>query len=216
MEILRTANAGVLLKLDGTSVLIDGVCQEIKPYLATPPQLRAELQKPWPDAVAFTHTHKDHYDPDYAAEFSECTDGVIFGSKQLHISKAISEAARVGNVTVCPIKSRHIGVIGRTVEHYSFLIKGSKTVFFAGDAAPLQWRQMTLPEIDVAIVPYAYALTPAAWQATKELGASQIILVHMPLPEEDPLGLWDGVNAVLGAEKTTAVHIPVMGECLEI
>ena len=36
MRVKRTANAGVLLELDGARILLDGVCGEIKPYLPTP------------------------------------------------------------------------------------------------------------------------------------------------------------------------------------
>ena len=43
MELVRTANAGILLKLDGKTILLDGVCREVKPYPATPPKLREQL-----------------------------------------------------------------------------------------------------------------------------------------------------------------------------
>ena len=43
MELRRTANAGVLLKLDDVEILLDGVCQEVKPYLATPPAEKEKL-----------------------------------------------------------------------------------------------------------------------------------------------------------------------------
>ena len=51
MEIRRTANAGVLLKLDGVSILMDGVCREVKPYPATPPEERALLSSCYPDVM---------------------------------------------------------------------------------------------------------------------------------------------------------------------
>ena len=73
MEIRRTANAGVLLKLDGISILMDGVCREIKPYPATPPEERDAICASYPDMVCFTHAHKDHYDPSFAAEYEKQT-----------------------------------------------------------------------------------------------------------------------------------------------
>ena len=51
MKIRRTANAGVLLKLDGVTILMDGVCREVKPYPATPPEVKEELRASMPDAV---------------------------------------------------------------------------------------------------------------------------------------------------------------------
>lgn len=216
MEILRTANAGVLLKLDGASILLDGVCREVKPYLATPPSLRAALQLHWPDAVAFTHAHKDHYDPDYAAEFSKCTGGVILGPDQLPRVDATRKVTRVGDVTVIPVKSRHIGAAGKDTEHYSFLIQGSRSVFFTGDASPSQWRTAELPRIDVLIAPYAYAITPAGFQAAKDLGAEKFVLVHMPLKEMDPDGLWDAVTAVTEKEAAGRIVVPALEEYIEI
>ena len=66
MEIRRTANAGVLLTLDDTKILLDGVSREVKPYLATPPAEKEKLLSSWPNAVAFTHYHEDHCDSSYA------------------------------------------------------------------------------------------------------------------------------------------------------
>ena len=168
MEIRRTANAGVLLKLDGVSILLDGVCREVNPYLATPPEEREELSRCLPDVVAFTHTHKDHYDPGFAAFYSERTNGVILGPEDC---RGIQSSVTVRGVTVMPIKSRHIGKAGQTVKHYSFIVSGTKCVWFLGDASPLQWRQTEdLPKPDVVIVPYAYAITDTAWQITRQFG----------------------------------------------
>ncbi len=217
MEILRTANAGVLLKLDDVTILLDGVCREVKPYLATPLRQRQALQADWPDAVAFTHAHKDHYDPDFAAAFFRQTGGVIFGPEGLPGVQATQEPGKVGKVTVVPVKSRHIGAAGRATPHCSFIIQGSSCVWFLGDASPLQWGgKKDLPKPDVLIVPYAYAITPAGWQAAKALGAEKIILVHMPLKEFDPDGLWGAVAAVTEKEVDGMLVVPALGEHIEI
>ena len=83
MQIRRTANAGILLMLDGKTVLLDGVCREEYPYPATPPLARAALSESWPDVIAFTHMHNDHYDPDFAADYKKQTNGVILGPESL-------------------------------------------------------------------------------------------------------------------------------------
>ena len=43
MEIRRTANAGVLLKLDGVRILLDGLCDRVEGYLPTPPSFDWEI-----------------------------------------------------------------------------------------------------------------------------------------------------------------------------
>ena len=87
MQLRRTANAGVLLKLDGVSILMDGVCREEYPYPATPPEIKAELTAKVPDAVAFTHAHNDHYDPDFAKAYLAAANGVIIGPEDLNGNK---------------------------------------------------------------------------------------------------------------------------------
>ena len=211
MEIRRTANAGVLLKLDGVSILLDGVCREVSPYLATPSEERAHLSGCWPDVLAFTHSHKDHYDSDFAASYRKQTNGVILGPEDMDASDA---PVTVGGVTVTPVKNRHIGKAGQSVSHYSFVISGSRCVWFLGDASPLQWRgRGELPAPDVLIVPYAYAITETSWQITKELGAKTVLLLHMPTEENDPVGLWQAMRSTVG-ECNDYLRIPAMSETI--
>lgn len=217
MEILRTANAGVLLKLDGVTILLDGVCREVKPYLATPSRQRENLASNWPDAVAFTHAHKDHYDPGFAAAYTRQTGGVIFGPVGLPGVQTTQDPGKVGDVTVVPVKSRHIGAAGKTTPHCSFILSGSRCVWFLGDASPLQWEgRDDLPKPDVLIVPYAYAITPSAWRTAKALCNKTILLVHMPLQEYDPNGLWNLVTTVTGGADGTTFYTPAMEEYIEI
>ena len=210
MELRRTANAGVLLKLDGVSILLDGVCREVKPYPATPPTEKAALLEKLPDIVAFTHAHKDHYDPAYAAEVIR-QGGVILGPDSV---KGSMESAKVGDVTVMPIPSRHIGAAGKTTPHASFVIRGSKCVWFLGDSSPLLWKGADLPKPDVLIVPYAYATTATGWQITQGLGAGKIVLLHMPTREADDIGLWKMVEETV--RNSPELMIPAMGENLII
>ena len=210
MNIIRTANAGVLLELDGVTILMDGVCREIKPYPATPPKVRERLLENIPDVVAYTHIHKDHYDPAFAAQALQ-NNGVILGSTDCHGSM---EPVTVKNVRITPVTSRHIGAAGKRITHVSFLVQGSSCVWFTGDASPGQWQSIDLPRPDVLIVPYAYCNTQSAWRATQELGAKIVVLVHMPTPENDTLGLWQAVKDTVGEDPS--VHIPAMNEQLTI
>ena len=214
MEIRRTANAGVLLKLDGITILMDGVCREVKPYPATPPQEREALSSSWPDVVAFTHAHKDHYDPGFAAAYERQRSGVILGPEDLPACHASSQTLQKGAVTVQPVTSRHIGAAGKTTSHRSFVIRGSRTVWFLGDAAPIQWKgREDLPKPDVLILPYAYCNTPSSWAFTKSLGAETVILLHMPLREDDTIGLWPAVEAVTAGD---SLLIPTMCETIKL
>ena len=209
MKLTRTANAGVLLELDGVTILMDGVCREVKPYPATPPGLKAKLLEDLPEIIAFTHAHKDHYDPGFAAVVTQ-KNRVIFGPSPVH---GAMEGGSVGAVKITPIQTRHLGAAGKDTPHASFLIEGSKNILFTGDAAPTQWRQKELPHIDVLIVPYAYCNTPSAWELTKSLGAKTVVLVHMPEENEETKLYYDPVRETVGSD---SLYIPLMEETLEI
>ena len=214
MEIRRTANAGVLLALDGVTILMDGVCREVKPYPATPPEEREMLSASYPDVIAFTHAHKDHYDPGFAAAYQRQTNGVILGPVDLPGCKTTQTPLSVSGVTVTPVQSRHIGAAGKTVSHMSFVVQGSVCVWFLGDATPLQWKErLDLPKPDILIVPYAYAVTATGWEIAKATGAKQIVLLHMPKREDDTIGLW---NAVEQTVPQGSIYIPDIGQTIRI
>ena len=207
MEFRRTANAGGLLKLDGVTILLDGVSCQVGSYLATPPREKELLSDSWLDVLVFTHCHKDHYDPDFAAFYQKQTNGVILGPEDLPGCNVLAETVRIKGVTITPIKNRHIGKAGQTVSHCSFLIEGTKRALFLGDASPLQWHSIALPKPDVIFVPYAYAITSSGWQITQNFGAEKIVLLHMPDQQNDPDGLWKAVDKVVD----TPIFIPEIG-----
>lgn len=212
MKLRRTANAGVLLELDGVSILLDGVCREVSPYPATPPEERHKLTDHFPDAVAFTHAHKDHYDPAYAAEYNRQTGRAVFAPESIRCSSM--EAADVGDVRIVPVHCRHLGAAGKDTPHAGFVVIGSKCVWFTGDSSPSQWKgRQDLPKPDVVIVPYAYCNTPTSWMFTKSLGAA-VILLHMPQRDKDPIGLWGAVESTVGDDPMPIT--PAMSQTIEI
>lgn len=209
MELIRTANAGILLKLDGKTILLDGVCREVKPYPATPPELREQLLEHCPDLVAFTHNHKDHYDPAYAVDYACRTGRVVLGSKDVH---GVNNQVTLDGVSVTPIPCRHIGLAGREVEHFGFVVQGSRCIWFTGDSTPTAWRGNRLPKPDVLVVPYAYVNTRESWNLTRSFGAEKVVLLHMPAKEADTVGLWKMVEETIGTDEN--VLIPEVGQCI--
>ena len=65
------------------------------------------------------------------------------------------------------------------------------------------------------IAPFAYALSDSAWRMTCQL-ADHVVLVHMPLKDNDPARLWPQVEAVTNASCPVQLHIPEIGETIEI
>lgn len=215
MELRRTANAGFLLTLDGVTIALDGVCLEISPYQATPPAERAKLMAAPPDLLAYTHCHGDHFDPSFALSFS----GPVLGPDQVAQAlpgKAVSDAATaMGKVGVTPVPTRHIGKASLTTSHLSYVIQGSHSVWFMGDATPAQMARLSpYGKPDVLIAPYAYATTPSAVRMVNEVGPGTLVLTHMPLRENDPAALWAAVEA-MHPQLSMAVIIPEMGQTVK-
>lgn len=209
MEIKRTANAGVLLRLDGKSVLLDGVCGQVKPYLATPEQLRKQLLDEKPDAVAFTHSHIDHYDPLFVSQYLQNSAGPILGPADIPYAR--QDRVQLGSVTITPVESHHLGK-AQVIPHRSYVLQGSRCVWFMGDASPEHWLERAdLPKPDVLIAPYCFA-TGHGWKVTKALSPNVVVLLHLPKRLEDCYGLWDAVEQTVGNDRIPMLIIPEMGE----
>ncbi len=213
MEIKRTANAGVLLTLDGVRILLDGVSREMLPYLPTPEGVRKELLQEPADVLCFTHKHADHYDAAFVSEYLQKTAGPILGPADIPFCR--QETLQMEGVRIRQIPSRHIGK-QEPMGHVSFIIEGSKCVWFMGDASPLQWRdRKDLPRPDILIAPYAYA-TGSGWQISQSLGAGAIVLVHLPERKKDIYSLWDAVEAAVGQAGMECLLIPQIGQILNV
>ncbi|MBR2013578.1 MAG: MBL fold metallo-hydrolase [Clostridia bacterium] len=201
MELLRTANAGILLTMDSTSILLDGVCPPYANYLGTPDGLREQLLQNPPDALAFTHRHPDHCDEAFAAAFAKNTRRPILWAED-------PCPMRIGNLEIIPVPTRHIGK--EEIAHVSYVIKGSQCLWFTGDASPLARFPKELPKPDVLVVTFAYACRPNVWKRTKALGAEKYILLHLPDQAEDPHQLWNAVEQAAAGEPN--LFIPSIGE----
>ena len=217
MILKRTANAGILLALDGVSILFDGVSREGTAYPATSVEMQDQLIQCKPDALCITHMHPDHYDKNFVIRYKREVGGRIVCPFCDDTYEAIDEAVEIGSVKVTPIKSRHIGKVGIDVPHASFIVEGTSCVWFMGDAAVLQWKNhKDLPKPDVLIVPFAYANTATSWEITKDLGADTVVIVHMPDREADPFLLWNAVTTITSYSQKPNVYIPEIGQTLTI
>ena len=217
MILRRTANAGVLLELDDVSVLLDGVCHRVDPYLETPAPLLQELLDNPPDLLAFTHEHEDHFHAGFASAYKKKTLRPILGPESLPLRGVQHQGIQVGDLQIQPVESRHIGKNTNLTQHRSYLIRGSKTIFFLGDASPLQWKNWRITlKPDVIMVPFAYATNETGWEMVRRLQPETVVVLHMPLESNDPVGLWPMVRGTTVGEQKIRILIPQMGEAFEL
>lgn len=207
MEIRRTANAGVLLKLDDVSILLDGVSRQVLSYLPTPPAEIQHLLQNLPDAVAFTHDHPDHCDPGFVDAYQNAT-----GRKIL----PYAPVSYVGDIRVDAVQTRHMGKADPNLRHVSFVLRGSKCVWFLGDAAPQQLKLLSAyPKPDVLIVPFPYLATEVTLKQIEAFLPCQIVLVHMPSKDKDPDGIWEMVSPAI-KKLGQWIHCPEICENLTL
>ena len=201
MIITRTANAGVLLEINDTKILIDGVSGKIYPYIETPENVRQYLLDVKPDAFLYTHAQTDHFDSEFVQKYKNLSCGPVLGPQD-------SGSIDVGCVNIRIVNTRHIGKCDD--RHVSFVLKcDNKTIWFMGDASPSCLKSFE-GSPDVLIAPFAYANTSSAYKMSVSTGASHIIIVHLP-PEQDDVYLLK--NAVVqNTANDERVHIPSLGE----
>ena len=210
MEIQRTANAGVLLKMDGVSILLDGLCDRVEGYLPTPAHIARQLLDVPPDLLAFTHNHPDHCSIALLLPYTQNKRRPILGPASLP-----GEKVRVGEVTVTAAETRHLGKTEPGLKHQSFVIEGSKVVWFMGDASPSGLKKLDgFPKPDVLIAPYAYANTASVWAQTMALKPKAVVIVHLPEREQDTFHLRQQVEETAGAFQ--GLWLPEIGEILTV
>jgi hypothetical protein len=96
------------------------------------------------------------------------------------------------------------------------VIQGSKTLWVMGDAAPTQLRKLEhLPKPDVLVVPFPYLATESTVALVQQYLPCKLILVHMPLPDNDPDGVWNAVKAGM-AQCKEFLHVPAVGETITL
>ena len=213
MIFTRTANAGGLLRLGDATILLDGVCNLVEPYLPTPDAIRKQLLAQLPDVVAFTHAHPDHFDGAFSQAYHATTHRPIYGPVNLPYAVPSVQGIDAGSFLLTSVDTRHLGKPGQS-EHVSFLLQTDKRIWFMGDAAPPTWQADETGS--VLFAPFAYANTPLSWRKVCQAGFQTVVLLHMPEQEKDTYGLRNSVTAVIADTTGIDIYIPKMGETLEI
>ena len=213
MQIQRTANAGVLLEMDGKRILLDGVCQGVGPYLPTPQSIYTMLQQQPPDALVYTHNHPDHYDGLFTSYYLQNTAGPVIGPAD--IPWVTAQSCTLANIQITSVQTRHIGKTDGCL-HHSYVLQGSQCVWFLGDASLLHWQKNAdVPRPDVIVAPFGFLLG-RGWEYCRQVGAKTVVVVHMPLRENDPYDLWLQLEQSLANPVGLQVVIPEIGQSVNL
>ena len=162
LRVTLVANAGLLLKYQGVTMLLDGIYgKEGHPFSNIRPEVWRRMlagEAPFEriDYLLFTHAHPDHFSPEMTQEFLRCrkvkglflpdTGAVHESGLAAYVqaerlpcvmlsSQTDHAAYRVEpEITVRAFKTKHLDKKFQDVDHFCYLISfGSKNVLFTAD-----------------------------------------------------------------------------------
>ena len=190
------ANEGVMLEGSAGRVFIDAFFRDGLPEYAVVPQgSRDSLERALegyggPAAVLTTHGHRDHYDSAAVARYLASNAGAVaVGPPELGQRGDVAPVD-LGWVRILPLAIAH-GPTRRPVGHTAYLVTlDGTTVLHLGDTQsdPATWTGLGLPArgVDVALVPYWYALSDSLFPRLLEVvQARTVVLLHVPVGHEE-------------------------------
>jgi L-ascorbate metabolism protein UlaG (beta-lactamase superfamily) len=159
MRITWIGHATVLLELDGTRLLTDPILRKRIAHLRTlrPPPGRDELGLL--DAVLLSHAHRDHLDVRSLRRLGSGVPVLAAGGAVRSLRRrgfrgtvdsiAAGEERTIGQVSVHATPAVH----GRPGSAVGFLVRGSTSVYFAGDTDLFPGLAGLADPLDVALMP---------------------------------------------------------------
>ncbi|NCB63839.1 MAG: MBL fold metallo-hydrolase [Clostridia bacterium] len=194
------SNAGVILDLGGSTLMVDGLYSaEGLPFSDVPEGLLDALPA---DVLAFTHTHHDHLDQRKLAAYLENhpVKGLLLPPRvraDLHgapawVMRGTEGTAEFPGLVIRWYRTPHLD--HARPEHHSFVVKGGGiTVLVAGDAMPSREhfvRMAAGERIDAMLATPIFLQDPEGRTLVKEVIRPQrLMLYHIPGPEDDVHGL---------------------------
>ena len=195
------ANEGVVLSSRHGRVFIDAFFGDGLPdYSVVPHPARDSLERaagPYdgPALVLTTHAHRDHYDSSAVARYlASNPDAIAMGPPGTSPHGDV-RPTDLGWVQVRPIPIAH-GPTIRPVGHTGYLVAvDGTTALHLGDSNsdPRSWPDLGLPVegVDLALVPYWYALEDASFQRLLDvIHARTVVLLHVSLEAARGQGGW--------------------------
>jgi L-ascorbate metabolism protein UlaG (beta-lactamase superfamily) len=189
-------HATALLEIDGVRVITDPVLgRRVGPLVRIgPPVDDAALGAI--DAVVLSHLHADHADVVSLRRVAGATliapagaEGWLRGKRLAGVRELRpGEATRVGALTIAATTAEHDGKrtpLGPAAETVGYLIRGSTSVYFAGDTDLFPQMAALAGQVDAALLPvsgWGPTLGPGHLDPERAARAVEIIAPRVAIP----------------------------------
>lgn len=195
VEIEWLGHASVLIELDGVRLVTDPLLRRrVGPLVRVAPPLRADAARDV-DAVLLSHLHADHADP---ASLRRIAAPVIAprragqwlrrrGVRDVREMSA-GEELTVRAVNVVAVGAEHEAhryPFGPTAQPVGFVVRGSGSVYFAGDTDLFDAMEELRGGVDVALLPvwgWGTKLGPGHLDPVRAARAAAIIAPRVAIP----------------------------------
>ena len=231
IKVTLSANAGVCVDICGKRIWVDALHSKKVPSFSTvsPALLGKLLAAPEfenPDAICYTHCHPDHFSREQTRQALEkWQEAKVFLPQSQFPQQMLVEGETwefsLGEVTLRFLRLPHEGARYADTIHYGLLILSPQgNVLLSGDCAvgaPELLAAVAGIPVDVAILDFPWMTLGKGRTALESLNPGQIILYHLPFPEDDENGfLASAEKAALRWEKGNVriLHTPLQTETL--
>lgn len=230
MFIYHISNCGLLIKLAGKNILIDGIFCDENPFNP----MRADIEKDIfegnelfknLDCILFTHCHKDHFDINKVLEFQRQHPkiNIVVPKDSAMNREAFMMVAKkgcftIGDMKVTYYKTPHMHT-GKNdnVDHASFIFEGDgKRIFVSGDMELTEGMTEILREYgryDVGVLNPIIIANKKWRERLLRIDMDKKYIYHIPLEENDTYAYRTvALNAVKKQGEHLGYCVPLLGE----
>ncbi len=200
-EITLTANAGVMLRLGRSVILVDALHdRQVQGWSTLTPERWQALQEllpaAGPDLILFTHCHPDHFSPRLAAEALERWPGVRQALPEARLPgqrllDGRRERLNLPDVTIHLARLPHEGEQFKKVRHYGCILEHDGfRILIPGDCALCAEELADFADecgpVDLAVMDFPWLTLRRGREFLLErLRPGQILIDHLPFAQDD-------------------------------
>ena len=222
ITVTLSANAGVAIQIAGKRIWVDALHSKKVPSFSTVSQelLIKLLNAPEfenPDAICYTHCHPDHFSREQTLQvLGKWPEAKIYLPQLQFPQQLLVEGEHpeftLGDVTLRFLRLPHEGEHYADVVHYGLLLLSSRgNVLISGDcavAAPELLEAVAGIPLDAAVLDFPWLTLNRGRAALESLNVKQILLYHLPFPEDDKNGFLD--SAIKAADRWKKRNIKLL------